>query len=246
MTAASRGVGVVVGLGPREGLGAALARRFAGEGLHVFLSARSGERIEERAQEIREAGGEATAVAGDASDADDVRRLFAAVEESGGSLEIVVFNVGNARWGKLLELDADAFAKTWRVSCLGGFLVGQEAARRMLERGAGSIFFTGATASLRSRPPFLAFASAKFGLRAVAQGMARELGPAGIHVAHFVIDGVIDGEQVKSRMPDLEERLGEDGMLSPEAIASVYWDVHRQQRSAWSHEVDLRPFKETF
>ena len=157
-----------------------------------------------------------------------------------------MYNAGNAHFGKLLEVDFEAFEKTWRVGCLGGFLVGQEAARRMLERGEGSILVTGATASLKARPPFMAFAAAKFGLRAVAQGMARELGPEGIHVAHFIIDGVIDGDQVNTKVPDLRDRLGEGGMLSPEAIADVYWHVHRQHKSAWTHEVDLRPFKETF
>jgi NAD(P)-dependent dehydrogenase (short-subunit alcohol dehydrogenase family) len=241
-----RKTAVVVGVGAREGLGAALARRLGAEGLHVVVSGRTGARIEECAADLRARGGAATAVAADATLAGDVERLFGAVDAAGLPLEIVVYNAGNARFGKLLEIDAQAFEETWRIGCLGGFLVGQQAARRMVAQRSGSIFFTGATASLRARPPFIAFASAKFGLRAVAQAMARDLGPQGIHVAHFVIDGVIDGEQVNARMPDLKQRLGEDGMLLPDAMAAAYWDVHRQQRSAWTHELDLRPWKESF
>ena len=237
---------VVIGVGPRQGLGAAVARRLGAEGLHVFVSGRTATRIGECVADVRAQGGAATAIAADATQPSEVERVFATVDATGLPLEIVVYNAGNARFGKLLEIEAAAFEEAWRIGCLGGFLVGQQAARRMLARGRGSIFFTGATASIRARAPFVAFASAKFGLRAVAQAMARDLGPQGIHVAHFVIDGVIDGDQANARMPDLKQRLGEDGMLSPDAIAAAYWDTHRQQRSAWAHEVDLRPWKETF
>ena len=237
---------VVIGVGAREGLGAAVARRLGAEGLHVFVSGRTAVRIEACAAEVRTKGGGATAVAADATVPAEVEGLFGAVDASGLPLEVVVYNAGNARFGKLLEIDAQSFEDAWRIGCLGGFLVGQQAARRMIPRGSGSILFTGATASVRARAPFVAFAAAKFGLRAVAQAMARDLGPQGIHVAHFVIDGVIDGEQVNARMPDLKQRLGEDGMLAPDAIAAAYWDAHRQHRSAWVHEIDLRPWKETF
>jgi NAD(P)-dependent dehydrogenase (short-subunit alcohol dehydrogenase family) len=242
----AKNAAVVIGVGPRQGLGAALARRLGAAGLHVFVSGRTAARVEECAGEVRSNGGGATAVATDATLPGDVERLFGAVDATGLPLEIVVYNAGNARFGKLLDIDAPAFEEAWRICCLGGFLVGQQAARRMAPRGSGSIFFTGATASVRARAPFVAFASAKFALRAVAQSMARDLGPQGVHVAHFVIDGVIDGEQANSRMPDLKQRLGEDGMLSPDAIAEAYWSTHRQQRSAWAHEIDLRPWKETF
>lgn len=237
---------VVVGVGARRGLGSAVARRLGSEGLEVLVAGRTQARLEACADEIRSAGGAAAAIVADTTSPEAVAALFAEVDRRGKPLEVAVFNAGNARWGKLLELDAAALEETWRVSCLGGFLVGQEAARRMLAQGRGTILLTGATASRKARPPFLAFASAKFGLRAIAQAMARELGPQGVHVAHFVIDGVIDGDQVNARMPDLRERLGPDGMLDPEAIAEVYWATHRQPRSAWSHEIDLRPFKETF
>jgi NAD(P)-dependent dehydrogenase (short-subunit alcohol dehydrogenase family) len=246
MASGAKSAALVVGVGARQGLGAAIARRLAAESLHVFVSGRTAGRIGECAAELRAGGGAASAIAADATVPAEVDRLFAAVDAAGLALEIVVYNAGNARFGKLLEIDAGAFEDAWRIGCLGGFLVGQQAARRMLARGRGSIFFTGATASVRARAPFVAFAAAKFALRAVAQAMARDLGPQGIHVAHFVIDGVIDGEQVNARMPDLKQRLGEDGMLSPDAIASAYWDTHRQHRSAWSHEIDLRPWKETF
>jgi NAD(P)-dependent dehydrogenase (short-subunit alcohol dehydrogenase family) len=242
----AKNAALVIGVGPRQGLGAAVARRLGAEGLRVFVSGRTAARIEECAAEVRSSGGTATAVAADATIPGDVERVFAAIDAAGLPLEIVVYNAGNARFGKLLEIDARSFEEAWRIGCLGGFLVGQQAARRMLPRAGGSIFFTGATASVRARGPFIAFAAAKFALRAVAQSMARDLGPQGIHVAHFVIDGVIDGEQANSRMPDLKQRLGEDGMLSPDAIADAYWCAHRQHRSAWAHEVDLRPWKETF
>jgi NAD(P)-dependent dehydrogenase (short-subunit alcohol dehydrogenase family) len=138
------------------------------------------------------------------------------------------------------------FEAMWRQNALGGFLVGREAVRRMLPQGRGTIIFTGATASLRARPPFIAFASAKAALRAVAQGLAREFGPQGIHVAHVVIDGVIHGDQALSRFPDFVKAKGKEGLLDPDEIADSYWTLHEQKRGAWTHELDLRPFKETF
>jgi NAD(P)-dependent dehydrogenase (short-subunit alcohol dehydrogenase family) len=145
----------------------------------------------------------------------------------------------------LLEMSDELFEATWRTSCYGGFLVGREAARRMLPAG-GTLIFTGATASLRARRPFTAFASAKAALRSVAHGMAREFGSRGLHVGHVIVDGVIDGDQVNERFPQLKERLGADGMLAPDDIAGAYWQLHRQPRSAWTLELDLRPYKESF
>jgi NAD(P)-dependent dehydrogenase (short-subunit alcohol dehydrogenase family) len=236
---------VVIGVGAEAGLGAALGRRFAREGLHVLLGARQRDRLEAVAASIRAAGGAATAVAMDATAPADVVRLFDAAERV-GPLELVAYNAGNAHTSPLLDLEAAVFESVWRITCLGGFLAGQEAARRMLPRASGTILFTGATASLRARPPFTAFASAKAGLRALANGMARELGPRGLHVAHVVIDGVIDGDQIHRRFPQLKERLGEAGMLAPDAIADAYWQLHAQPRSTWTFELDLRPWKETF
>jgi NAD(P)-dependent dehydrogenase (short-subunit alcohol dehydrogenase family) len=145
----------------------------------------------------------------------------------------------------LLEMDDAFFEDTWRLVCFGGFLFGREAARRMLPAG-GTLIFTGATASVRARPPFTAFASAKAALRALAHGMAREFGPQGLHVGHVVIDGGIDGDQINKRFPQLKERAGEDGLLGIDAIADAYWALHVQQRSAWTLELDLRPYKESF
>ncbi|MEN8181288.1 MAG: SDR family NAD(P)-dependent oxidoreductase, partial [Myxococcota bacterium] len=206
-------VAVVVGVGPSRGTGAAAARRFAREGLHVYLAARSAERLEAIAKEIASAGGRATAVPMDTTDPAQVSALLDRAQSEGGGLDAVVYNAGNNRFKPLLEMDDDFFEDVWRLVCFGGFLVGREAARRMVPQASGSIFFTGATASVRARPPFTAFASAKAALRAVADGMAREFGPQGIHVAHVVIDGGIDGEQLNNRFPQFKQQRGEDGML---------------------------------
>ncbi len=161
-------------------------------------------------------------------------------------MKLVAYNVGNNVLTPLLETDASVFEAMWRQNALGGFLVGREAARRMSPLGERTILFTGATASLRARPPFAAFASAKAALRAVAQGLAREVGPRGLHVAHVVIDGVIKGDYARSNFPDFVRAESEDGLLEADAIAESFWAVHRQPKSAWTPELDLRPFKETF
>ena len=237
---------VVFGAGAEAGLGAALCRRFAREGLHVFPSARTPERIAAVAESLRATGGSATAVPADVTDAAAVEAVFEAVEREAGIPELVVFNVGNNRFRPLLEMDGAFFENLWRVCCYAGFLVGRAAAGRMVPAGGGTLIFTGATASIRARPPFTAFAAAKAGLRAVAHGMAREFGPQGLHVGHVVIDGVIDGDAVNSRFPQLKGRLGVDGMLAVDAIAEAYWNLHCQDRSAWTLELDLRPHKESF
>ncbi|UCE85785.1 MAG: SDR family NAD(P)-dependent oxidoreductase [Deltaproteobacteria bacterium] len=236
---------VVIGVGARAGLGAALCRRFAREGLHVFLAGRTGQTLGERAAEL--GGAEAaTPVIADATVEADAVRLFDRVAERGGAPEIVVYNAGNNRFRPLLEMDVEFFEGLWRLCCLGGFLIGREAARRMVPAGGGTLIFTGATASIRARPPFTAFASAKAALRALAHGMAREFGAKGLHVGHVIIDGIIDGDAVNRRFPQLKAQRGEDGMLSPDAIADAYWALHAQERSAWTLELDLRPYKETF
>jgi NAD(P)-dependent dehydrogenase (short-subunit alcohol dehydrogenase family) len=236
---------IVIGVGAPAGLGAALCRRFAREGLHVFPSGRSREKIAAVAAEIEAAGGRATPVVADATLAGDVARLFDAAEERGAPPALAVYNAGNNRAKPLLEMDDDFFENLWRLCCFGGFVFGREAAGRMLP-GGGTLLFTGATASTRARPPFTAFASAKAALRALAHGMAREFGPQGLHVGHVIIDGVIDGDQLNRRFPQLKEQKGEDGMLSLDAIADAYWALHVQHRSAWTLELDLRPFKEPF
>lgn len=237
---------IVVGVGAEAGLGATLCRRLAAHGHHVFVAGRSAARVEAVAAGLRAAGQAATAVPTDATAEADVVRLFDAAAAAGPAPDCVVYNAGNNVAAPIRELDASTFADAWRVGCYGGFLVGREAARRMVPQGRGTILFTGASASLRGRAGFAAFAAAKAGLRAVAQSMARELGPAGIHVAHVVIDGGIDGERLRSRRPDRVAQAGTDGLLDLEAIADAFLHLLGQHRSAWTHELDLRPFKEPF
>jgi NAD(P)-dependent dehydrogenase (short-subunit alcohol dehydrogenase family) len=242
----SERVVIVVGVGAEAGLGARLCKRFGREGLHVVVAGRTAERIEGVAAGIRNAGGAATAVATDTTREADVLRLFERADAiAPGALEVVIFNAGNNAMANFVELEAAFFEETWRVACFGGFLVGREAARRMTAQQRGTVLFTGASASLRGRPAFAAFASAKAGLRAVAQSMARAFGPQGVHVAHVVIDGGIAGERLM-RFAELVRAKGEDGLLDLDAIADTYWMLHQQHRTAWTHELDLRPFKESF
>ncbi len=233
----SKGVAVVVGAGP--GLGSALCRRFAAEGLSVAAARRKGGEAEALAKEI---GGRAYSC--DVAEAEDVAKLFAAVESDLGTPELVVFNAGAYKPSGVLDIDPADFEHCWRVGCLGGLHVGQAAARAMLARGQGTLIFTGATAALRGGKNFANLAVPKFGLRALAQSMARELGPQGLHVAHTIIDGQIQSETRGARYSESER--GEDALLKPEAIADAYWTLHRQQRSAWTQEMDLRPWVETF
>ncbi len=245
------GCAVVVGAGARQGIGGALCARFAAGGLHVYAAGRSTEKLEPLLAAIRASGGAATAVAADATRVADVAALFERIAAAGHIPEVVVFNASERNLPKaLLEMTPEYVEQMWRVCCFGGFLVGQEAIRRMLPQGRGSLFFTGATASLRGRAKFGGFAAAKAGLRAHAQAMAREFGPEGIHVAHVVIDGVVAGDRASQFGHGLGKAYllskGEDGVLKPDAIAEAYWQLHCQQRSAWTHELDLRPFKEKF
>ena len=233
------GVALVVGAGPA--LGAALCRRFAAAGMAVALAARGGE---ERAAGLGHERIRGYAV--DARDEDQVAALFTRLEADLGVPDLVVYNAGAQYIGSILEIPAEMYQKVWRLCCLSGFLVGREAARRMTPRASGTILFTGATASLRGGAGFAAFAGGKFGLRALAQSMARELGPKGIHVAHVVIDGMIDAEAVRARFPERFAAMPEDGVLAPEAIAESYYQLHVQGRSAWAHEIDLRPWSEKF
>lgn len=236
---------LIVGVGASRGLGAAAARRFAQEGLHVVVAGRTAEKVEKVAADIRASGGLAQAVTGDGANESDAARFVATAEEQ-GPLELVLHNAGSNRRDAFLDLAAGDFEMLWREHCLGGFLTGRESARRMVPRGRGTILFTGATGSLRGSAYFAAFAAAKAGLRATAQSMARELGPKGIHVAHIVIDGGIEGDRLLSVFPGRQNEKGPEGLLSIEAIADTYWQVHVQQRSAWTHEMDLRPWSERF
>lgn len=240
-----RTVAWVAGVGAREGLGAALARRFARAGHVVVVSGRTHERIEDVAKQIRELGGEAFALRVDLSREEDLLVALREVELR-GPLEIGVFNASEGERAPALELSASAFEQAFRTSALGGFLFGREVVRRLLPHGRGTLLFTGATASLRGRPPFAAFAAAKAALRSVAQSFAREFGPRGIHVAHVIIDGGIDGERLRTRAPQRVQEAGPDGLLGLDAIAEVYFQLHAQPRSAWTQELDLRPYKEPF
>ena len=239
------GTAVVVGVGAEVGLGAALCKRLGREGLHVFVAGRTPERLAQVVAAIEAAGGRATAVTTDTTKEGDVVGLFERAEAA-GPIEVAVCNAGNNQIGNFVDMEAAFFEQVWRVACFGGFLVGREAARRMLPQGRGTILFTGATASIRSRPPFIAFAAAKAGLRAIAQGMAREFGPQGLHVAHVIIDGGIDGERLRSAVPAYAEAKGAEGLLDIDAIADTFWYLHTQHRTAWTFELDLRPFKEPF
>lgn len=241
-----KGVCLIVGVG--DGLGSALARAFAADGHVVCMTrrARNLDTLQELAGSIEASGGRARAFGVDARDEDEMVELFAAVERDVGPLEVVVFNIGaNVRFG-IRETTARVFTKVWEMACFAGFLAGREAAKVMVPRGRGTILFTGATASIRGRDGFAAFAAAKHGLRAVAQSMARELGPEGIHVAHVVIDGAVDGVFIRSNREDVDELLADDAILKPEAIAANFVMLHNQQSSAWTHELDLRPWRETW
>ncbi|NMM01110.1 SDR family oxidoreductase [Paraburkholderia sp. RP-4-7] len=235
----------IAGVGASAGLGAALARRFAREGFSVAVTGRSRERLDVIVEEIRRAGGHAVALPGDVTREADLTEIARQLADT-GTLEVAIFNAAGATRAPTLELSAEQFEAAWRVTTLGGFLFARAALQPLLAAGRGSLLFTGATASLRGRPPFAAFASAKAGLRSLTQSLAREFGPKNIHVAHVVVDGGIDGERLRTSSPQRVAERGEDGLLNPADIADAYWYLHRQARSAWSQEIDLRPFNESF
>jgi len=225
---------IIVGVGP--GLGLALAQRFAAAGMNVAMAARKRDKLDALLPAVT--GGTARAYACDATSAADVASLFETVAKDLGDPLVVVYNASNFPRGSILDLEPSAIETAWRISCLGGFHVGQQAARRMVPKGRGTILFTGATASLRGSALFAGFAIGKFGLRALAQSMARELGPKGVHVAHVIVDGQIAAERYRDRDPE--------SMLSPAAIAEAYWQLHAQHPSAWTQELDVRPSVERF
>ncbi len=240
---------VVVGVGAEQGLGGALCRRFASGGYHVLVAGRTAQKIAQVARSIEAAGGSAEPIAMDATVEADVISLFdraMAPGEGRDPADLVAFNAGVNQKIDWRELTAETFEEFWRVGCFGGFLVGREAARRLVPLGRGTILFTGASASLRGKPGFAHFSAAKAGLRMIAQSMAREYGPLGIHVAHVVIDGGINGHRLISRRPEALKERGEDGLLGIDAIAETYWHIHKQPKTAWAQEVDLRPYKEPF
>ncbi|MDE2580563.1 MAG: SDR family NAD(P)-dependent oxidoreductase [Rhodospirillales bacterium] len=235
-------VGVVVGAG--NALGGAIARRFAREGYAMAIARRSADRLTQLAEQIAALGGTALPLAVDARREEQVVSMFERVVAELGPPELVVFNVGGNVKFPILELTAKKYFKTWEMAALSGFLVGREAARIMLPRGSGTILFTGATASLRGGSGFAAFAGGKAALRMLAQSMARELGPRGLHIAHVIVDGGIDTEFMRDHFPERYALKDHDGILNPEHIAETYWHLHGQPRDAWTHEVDLRPWIE--
>ena len=238
-------IAVIIGVGASNGLGAALCRRYAKGGLHVVVSGRTDEKVAAIADEINAAGGVATPCAADVTVAGDLSALFS-FAESLGEVGAVVYNAGNNAMIPFDKLDEETFEDFWRVCCLGGFLTAKAALPSLLKSGGGSLIFTGASASLRGKANFAHFASAKAGLRNLAQAIAREYGPKEIHVGHIVVDGVINGERVRSRFGEYLDDLGEDGSLNPDDMAEAYWNMHGQPRNAWTHEIDIRPYKENW
>ena len=237
---------VVVVMGAGNATGSAVARRFASEGYTACVSRRNEEKLQPLIQSIEEAGGQARAFGADARKEEQVQAMFRTVEEEIGPIEVCVFNVGGNVKFPLEETTSRVYYKVWEMGCFAGFLTGREAVRYMKPRGRGTILFTGATASMRGASGFAAFSGAKFGLRSLAQSMAREFGPLGIHVAHVIIDGAIDTEWIEELFPETYAKKKDDGILNPEEIAEVYWQLHLQKRSAWTQEMDLRPWMETF
>jgi NAD(P)-dependent dehydrogenase (short-subunit alcohol dehydrogenase family) len=239
------GVALLVGAG--DAIGAAVARRFAAGGYRVCVARRDAEKSRSVMQEIMGSGGTARAVGIDVRNEQAVQALFGEVEAELGPVEVCLFNAGANIKAPLIETSGRLFFKAWELACYAGFLTGREAARYMVPRGRGTILFTGATASLRGGSGYAAFAAAKFGLRGVAQSMARELAPKNIHVAHLIIDGAIDSEAIHRRlgaatgtMPDLPP----DGLIQTRSVAEAYWALHNQSRDGWTHELDLRPYSE--
>lgn len=236
----------VLGVGAARGLGAACARRFAREGHHVVIGGRTAERLEEHAREAEAQGGRMTPVAVDVTRPESVRAFFDRAGEAEGVLDLVVYNAGINQPIPFLELDAATVEEFWRVCCFGGFLTLQEGIRRMLPRGSGTVICTGASGSMRGKAGFGHFGAAKAGLRMFAQAAAREFGPQGIHVAHVVIDGGIDGDRLHTRRPEMVKAKGERGLLDIDGIADLYWHIHNQGPTTWTLEADLRPFREEF
>ena len=237
-------VALVIGAG--DALGGAIARRFAKEGFVAAIVRRHGDKLAPLVESIRGAGGAAEAFGVDARKEELMSELVALIERDLGPIEVAVFNIGaNVRF-PIRETTARVYFKVWEMGCFAGFLMGREVAKVMVPRQRGTILFTGATASLRGSAGFAAFAGAKHGLRALAQSMARELGPLGIHVAHTVIDGAIDTAFIRENFPERYALKEQGGILDPDAIAENYWRLHQQPRSAWTHELDLRPWIESW
>lgn len=235
---------VVLVIGAGDATGAAIARRFAREGYVACITRRSADKLQPLVEEIRAAGGEAHGFASDARKEEEVAALVEGIERDIGPIEAFVFNIGANVPCSILDETPRKYFKIWEMACFSAFLTAQAVARRMVSRERGTLLFTGATAGLRGAAHFAAFAGAKHALRALAQSMARELGPRNIHVAHVVVDGAIDTAFIRDSFPDLYARKAQDGILDPEHIADNYWFLHSQPRDAWTFELDLRPWME--
>ena len=235
-------VALVIGAG--DSTGSAIAKRFAAGGYTACMTRRDVEKLGPIVEGIEAAGGKAFAFGSDARKEEDVIALVEKIEAGIGPIEVLVFNIGANVPCSILDETARKYFKIWEMACFGGFLNGREVAKRMVARGRGTIIFTGATAALRGSANFAAFAGAKHALRALAQSMAKELGPRGIHVGHVVVDGAIDTEFIRSTFPERYALKEQDGILNPDHIAENYWTLHRQPRDAWTFELDLRPYME--
>jgi len=237
-------IAVVVGVSASNGLGAAIARKFAAAGLQVVIAGRTEARLQQVADEIATDGGSAALCVTDATEEASLANLMSYAAGL-GSVKSVIFNVGNNMPIPFSDLTADQFEEFWRVCTFAAFLTAK-AALPFLENSGGSLLFTGASASMRGRPGFAHFGAAKAGLRNLAQALAKDYGPKGVHVGHVVVDGLVNGERLQSRFGEYLEQLGEDGSLEPDAVAEAYWYMHRQPRNTWSFEIDVRPYKENW
>lgn len=237
-------VALVVGAG--ESTGSAIARAFSKEGYTVCAARRNGDKLHPLVEEITSSGGKIVPFGVDCRKEEKVQEMVSEIETNIGPIEVAVFNVGANVKFDVVDTTSRVYYKVWEMACFAGFLVGREVASKMLDRGSGTIIFTGATASIRGSAGFAAFSGAKHALRSLSQCMAKELGPKGIHVAHVVIDGPIDTPFVHENFPGASELAKIDGLLSPDQIAKNYVHLHKQHRTAWTHELDLRPYMENF
>ncbi len=233
-------VALVVGVGP--GLGAALVRRFAQGGHAVAMIARSREFMDDLAAEVKAAGGRSLPVTADVADAEQIARAFTAVRSALGAPEVLLYNAGSGNWGTITEVTPQQYEDSWRTNAYGAFLCAKEAVPDMITKRRGVMLFTGATAGVKAGPKSAAFGPAKFAVRGLAQSLARDLGPRGIHVAYVNVDGIIDIPHIRTQMPSLKN----EDLLKPAAIAEAYWFLANQDPSAWTQELDVRPFKEKF
>ena len=241
MTTVQQPIALIIGAG--DHLGSAIARRFAREGYHIVATRRRGD-LDTLVSEVEALGAGITALHSDARDEDQVIQLINKVESELGPMSVVVFNIGANVPCSIVETTARLYRKVWEMCAFAGFLVGREAAKKMIPREQGTIIFTGASASVRGSANFSAFAGGKHALRALAQSMARELGPQGIHVAHVIVDGLINNEATKAFLAEQFASKGEDGVMQPDDMAEIYWQIHKQPRSAWTFEQDVRPYAE--